>query len=243
MPEGPTIIIAREEMQQLVGKEITAASGTAKIDHDRLIGKRIMELKSWGKHFLMCFDGFTIKVHFLMFGTWYINSSKDRVPKLTLQFGHEELNLYACAVKLLEEPLDELYDWSADIMGDKWDAGKAARQLKKMPDTLVTDALLDQTIFSGLGNIIKNEVLYRIKVHPESKVGSLPPKKVKEMITEVRAYSFEFLQWRKEGTLRKHWLANKQKTCSRDGRPFTKAHLGETNRRTFFCELCQIKYG
>ena len=36
------------------------------------------------------------------------------------------------------------------------------------------DALLDQDVFAGAGNIIKNEVLHRIRVHPESPVGRLP---------------------------------------------------------------------
>ncbi|MER3465444.1 MAG: endonuclease, partial [Chitinophagaceae bacterium] len=39
---------------------------------------------------------------------------------------------------------------------------------------MVNDALLDQEIFSGVGNIIKNEVLYRIEVHPLSTIGALP---------------------------------------------------------------------
>ncbi|HRO68823.1 MAG TPA: hypothetical protein PK951_00545 [Chitinophagaceae bacterium] len=44
---------------------------------------------------------------------------------------------------------------------------------------MVCDALLDQEIFSGVGNIIKNEVLYRIRVHPESLIGDIPLKKDK----------------------------------------------------------------
>jgi len=48
------------------------------------------------------------------------------------------------------------------------------RRLRARPDLLACDALLDQDIFSGVGNIIKNEVLHRIRVHPESTVGALP---------------------------------------------------------------------
>ena len=107
---------------------------------------------------------------------------------------------------------------------------------------LVTDALLDQTIFAGVGNIIKNEVLYRIKVHPKSPVGALPTAKLTEMIKEARNYSFDFLQWKREYTLRKHWLAHTKKTCSRDGDKIIKEYLGKTQRRTFFCNTCQVQY-
>jgi len=79
----------------------------------------------------------------------------------------------------------------ADVMNDKWDPRKARIKLKELPDMLVCDALLNQEIFAGVGNIIKNEVLFRIRVHPESKVGALPSRKLGEMIKEARNYSFD----------------------------------------------------
>ena len=62
-----------------------------------------------------------------------------------------------------------------------WNPSKAKKKLKEIPDTLVADALLDQNIFAGVGNIIKNEVLWRIKVHPKTKLGDLPTKKLNEL--------------------------------------------------------------
>jgi endonuclease-8 len=52
-------------------------------------------------------------------------------------------------------------------MNDEWNAKNAKARLKAEPTKLICDALLEQDIFSGVGNIIKNEVLYRIRVHPE----------------------------------------------------------------------------
>ncbi|MCH5685281.1 hypothetical protein LWM68_14115 [Niabella sp. W65] len=48
-----------------------------------------------------------------------------------------------------------------------------------------------------VGKHNKNEVLYRIGVHPLSKVGDLPPRKLTELIDETRNYSFDFLNWKK----------------------------------------------
>ncbi len=56
---------------------------------------------------------------------------------------------------MIEQPLDELYDWSADVMNKSWSEKKALDKLKAMPDTLVCDAILDQHIFSGAGNIFQ----------------------------------------------------------------------------------------
>lgn len=242
MPEGPSLILFREELQRFVGQKILEVSGNSKIDQQRLVGKKIKEIKLWGKHMLWVFDGFAIRIHFLMFGTYYINSSKDAVPRLYLKFQKDELNLYSTAVKMMEEDLDEIYDWKADVLSPFWDAKAAKKKLKGMPGTMVTDALLDQDVFAGVGNIIKNEVLYRIKVHPESLVGALPPKKLTEMIKEASGYSYEFLAWKREFVLRQNWKVHRKSICERDDTKIAKEYLGKTNRRTFFCPNCQKLY-
>lgn len=242
MPEGPTIVILKELVQPFKNKVVKEVEGNSKLDIQRMKGKKIMDFKSWGKHFLICFNCFTVKIHFMLFGSYTITERKETPPRLRLIFSKGELNFYACSIKFLEKPLDEIYDWSADVMNDIWN-GKAARiKLKKIPDTLVCDALLDQNIFAGVGNIIKNEVLFRTHIHPLARVGDLPPKKLNELIKEAHNYSFEFLQWKKEYTLRKHWLAHTKKICPRCDIPFIKKHCGKTNRRSFYCENCQSTY-
>jgi endonuclease-8 len=68
---------------------------------------------------------------------------------------------------------------------------------------MICDVLLEQDIFAGVGNIIKNEVLYRVRVHPESLVGNIPPAKITSIIKEARQYSFDFLEWKRLYVLRK----------------------------------------
>jgi len=178
----------------------------------------------------------------MLFGSYRINETKDTPPRLSLQFKNGELNFYACSVKLIEAHLDDIYDWTADVMNENWNAAKAKKKLKAMPGTLACDALLDQNIFAGVGNIIKNEVLFRIHVHPKSKVGDLPPKKLTELVHEARQYSFDFLEWKKQYVLKKHWLVHTKRICPRDGSRIAKEYLGRTHRRTFFCNSCQVLY-
>jgi endonuclease VIII len=242
MPEGPSLIIAKEEMSQFIGRKVLAVSGNTKTDKERLRNKKLVDIKTWGKHLLLCFNHFTVRIHFLMFGKYLVNATRDSDPRLTLRFTNGELNLYTCSVKFIEEPLDEIYDWAADVLSDVWDPKAARKKLKAVPHMMVTDALLDQNIFAGVGNIIKNEVLYRIKVHPKTRVGDLPTKQLNALIKEARNYSFDFLEWKKEYTLRKHWLAHTKKTCARDGDKIVKEYLGTTQRRTFFCNTCQVLY-
>jgi endonuclease-8 len=242
MPEGPSIVILKEEVQPFIGKKIVRVEGNCKQDIQRLFEQEIIDFKSWGKHFLICFKEFTVKIHFMLFGSYKINEQKDRAPRLRLIFNEGEMNFYACSVKFIEGSLDEVYDWTSDVMSDLWNPKAAKEKLKALPDMLVCDALLNQNIFSGVGNIIKNEVLFRIFLHPESKIEKIPQKKINELIKEARNYSFDFLEWKKQYVLKKHWLAHAKTICPRCHIPFAKKHLGKTNRRSFFCDNCQVLY-
>jgi endonuclease-8 len=242
MPEGPSIVILREETQSFKNKKVTSVSGNSKLDIQRISGRKVIDIKSWGKHFLICFKDFTVRIHFMLFGSYRINEEKDAVPRLSLQFSNGYLNFYSCSVKFIEEPLDKIYDWTEDIMSDDWNAAAAKQKLKANKKMLACDALLDQHIFSGSGNIIKNEVLFRTRIHPLSLVSRLPAKKLNELVTETRNYAFDFLEWKKQYVLRKHWLAHTKRTCPRCNIPLIKEYLGLTHRRTFYCTNCQKLY-
>lgn len=245
MPEGPSIVILREHAGLFAGRRVLRVSGNNRVlDLQRMQGKVVGEFRSWGKHFLVCFPGFTLRVHFLLFGSYRIDERREAAPRLSLGFARgRELNFYACSLRYLEGDLDALYEWSADVMSDAWDPRAARRKLQARPDTLAADALLDQDLFAGVGNIIKNEVLYRIRVHPESRIGALPSRKLGELIKQAREYSFDFYAWKKAFVLRKHYQVHTKTTCPRDGHRLSyRAKLGRAQRRAFFCEQCQLLY-
>ncbi|HLA58727.1 MAG TPA: DNA-formamidopyrimidine glycosylase family protein [Puia sp.] len=243
MPEGPSILLVREALQSFIGKKVLSVKGNSKIEKSRLINQKITDVRSWGKHLLICFEEFTLRIHFLMFGTYLVNKRKPTPLRLSLCFKKDELNFYTCSVQYIDEPLNEVYDFSADVLNDLWSSRKASFKLRSLPEMNVSDVLLDQQIFSGVGNIIKNEVLFRIRVHPKSIVGNLPPKLKTALIREARNYSLDFLKWKRKFELKKHWLIYTKKTCPRDHAPVYKEHIGKTRRRTFYCEKCQILYG
>ncbi|QPH40786.1 DNA-formamidopyrimidine glycosylase family protein [Pedobacter endophyticus] len=243
MPEGPSIVILRDQIKALnLGKpEVLEVAGYVKtIDKEQLIGEKIKDFKSWGKHFLICFNDFTIRIHFMLFGTYLINAYKQTPLALGLTFKKDELNFYTCKVELLEGNVDELYDWRVDVMADEWDEKLAVKTLREHPDSYICDLLLDQHIFAGVGNIIKNEVLYRARIHPLSKPEKIPLKKLRELVRQCQQYSFEFLKWKKENTLSKHWEVYKQKECP-NGHKVEKKKTGKSNRQTYYCTECQIK--
>lgn len=245
MPEGPSIYLVRETLSPLFsGKKITAVTGNADIDMERMVGEKLVSIKTWGKHLLLCFSSFTVRIHFLMFGTYSLDEQirQDRAVRLRISFGKRTLYFYTSSVKILEGKPGEFYDWESDTLNKKWKDAKAKKKLKEMPGAMVCDAILDQDVFGGAGNIIKNEVLFRVKLHPETRIRHLPARKLGEMVREVKNYSFDFLKWKKAGVLKKNWLAYTKKTCPRCDLPIKKKYCGLTKRRTFFCTNCQVKY-
>ncbi len=239
MPEGPSIVILKEELKGFKNKQIIEVNGNSKIDINRLLNLKIKDLKSWGKHFLICFDGFFLRIHLLMFGTYRINERKDSTPRLSMKFKTGEINFYTCSIKLIEGEPDDLYNWDTDVMSNSWDPKKAEKKLKAQKNVMACDALLNQEIFSGVGNIIKNEVLFRIEVHPKSLIGYLPQKKLKSLVKEASNYSWEFYHWKKKFELKKHWLIYKKIECPRCHIRSTNTYMGATDRLTSFCSNCQ----
>jgi endonuclease-8 len=239
MPEGPSIVILKEESMIFLGKKVLSVSGNSKAGIDRIVGKKIRDIQSFGKQFLISFPGFYIRIHLLMFGTYRINERKETEPRLSMKFSKGEFNFYSCALKIVEgDPADD-YDWSLDTMSPSWDHDKAVRQVRSDGSRIISDVLLDQLIFAGVGNIIKVEVLFLSRIHPEARVRNIPAGILDGLIRVTRDYCFQFYHWKKRFELRKNFKIYRQKLCPRCGNKIKIKYVGLTDRRTFFCDCCQ----
>src|SRR5687767_11128315 len=77
MPEGPSLIILKESIRSFISSKIVDVKGTStKIAPADIIGKKIVDVKTWGKHLLICLPDFTIRIHLLMFGSYRIDEEK-----------------------------------------------------------------------------------------------------------------------------------------------------------------------
>ncbi|MFT3886162.1 MAG: endonuclease [Flavobacteriales bacterium] len=198
---------------------------------------------------MLQFPGFALRVHFLLFGTYEAEVDgvsvtgdylRARTPRLALTFPNGELRLYNCSVQFIEgDRVKRTYDHRIDILSRTWDPELALDQLRAHADQPIGDLLLDQTIFAGVGNIIRNEVLSLQYVHPLTPAGRLSVAKRKAVIAEARSFSLKFLRWRRVFTLRQHLLIYGRGTCPHCGGKVTRTNLGRYRRRTFFCPVCQ----
>lgn len=210
MPEGPSILLMKESLQKFAGKKVVESHGNAKFDKEILEKKVLKEIRTFGKQTYLVFGDISVRIHLLMFGSYSIDeqTKPDKGLRLALIFKQGALYFYNCSVKLVDSEFLAKIDWEADVLSDQWNPEKAKQKLLAHPNMMVCDALMNQDIFSGVGNIIKNEVLFRIAVQPESLLGNLPPEKLDELIREAKNYSFDFLNWKRDFVLKKHWIVH-----------------------------------
>jgi endonuclease-8 len=230
MPEGPSLVILREQAQVFEGKRILRVEGNAKFDHGRLKNRTVQAVRTWGKHFLLELPDVSAAhppadVRQLLHRHPQARQAAAHRARLRQGPRAQFLQLRGPAGRGAAGPAVRL-DRRRDV--GAWDPELARQRLLTAPGALACDALLEQSVFSGVGNIIKNEVLFRIRVHPLSRLGALPDAKLRELVAEARNYSFDFLEWKKAFVLRKHWLAHTKRTCPRCDIPFRKGHLGVT---------------
>jgi endonuclease-8 len=240
--EGPSIVIATEELAKFFGKLVLRASGSSQqIPVQELTGRKFIRAKSWGKHLIMIFDNISFRIHFLMWGSYRINSpAAQKKPRLHLKFKNGDAYFYACSIRMLDGPLSKHYDWSSDTMSKSWNPQKALSKILQLSDrTMVCDVLLDQEIFAGSGNIFKNEVLFLLGLHPETRLRNLSITKKKELVKAVRRYAIYFYKWKKLFQLRKHWKIFRKKICPHCGRAVVRRLTGRTERLSHYCPGCQ----
>ena len=243
--EGPPLKVIAETLSFVVGSTVISASGSAKIDKMALEGKCIKRVFSIGKNLLFQFPESTVRVHFVMFGSYTVNNPKKNTkPSLSLKTQSSIIEFYRCSVKLIRnEELDTLFDEEVDIISEKWKAKKVLELTMKQPDELICDVLLDQSVFAGVGNIIKNEALFSTRVHPLSKIGKIPKEKIVEIINETRNFSKLFYETRKKGHELKSYLQIYQKQkCPGSGEKVTRMVTGKRKRSSHFCPELQFQY-
>lgn len=245
MPEGPSMAYLRERCKPFVNQTITHAHGYAKIPINQYSGKKITGFKTHGKEFFILVDGApTIRIHLMLFGNYLINDRKEgKNPTLSFEMQKGELNFYVSNIKTIDGDIDDYADPSIDVMNKKWDEKAAFEKVKDKPDALIADVLLDQAIFAGVGNKIKDEVLWQVKVQPESTVNKIPDRKLKEIIKSNPPFADMYFKWKHEPDMENpHLEIHYREQCPRDDTRIKPHKIGKAKRTAYFCPKCQKLY-
>jgi len=241
--EGPSLVILRQELEQFRRQKVLKVSGNTKQPKESLRGRTLDGIDTWGKQLFLAFASsgrgtapIVTKTHFLMFGSYRINDPRlERVPRLELTFKNGIVYFYACAIKFgADEDLQAL-DRRVDLMSPEWEEDHVIHLMRRRKNAALCDLLLDQTVFAGSGNIVKNEVLFNIRRHPLTKLAHVSSKDWPKVARAVREYCWNFYEWKKKFELRKHWQVYRQSRCPLCDTKLVRENVGVFQRRTFYC--------
>lgn len=243
MPEGPTIKYFSRRLKRYIGKTVTEASGYGEMDKTAIVNLPLKDVETFGKNLIFVFKDFFVTAHFGLFGSMVVNDRKKVNASFALHFSDSEINFYVTKTKLYTGKPTDHFNFKTDILKPEFDADFVLNELKeKYADQMIGDVLMDQNIFTGVGNIIRVETLYHAKIHPESIVKDIPEKKLIFLLKMVVDYSEEFLNLMKTGNVKEAALVYGKKICPKDKRELLIAEMGKVKRKTYVCEKCQKLY-
>jgi len=223
---------------QFKGKKVIKAGGYGKMKTSWLKDEKLTDIKTWGKHLLLVFKSADVKVHLGLFGDVLINERRKTNPSFFLKFPNGEMNGYIVHATRLEKRIKELYDWRTDILSDFFDKKHVRSLISSKPERTIDDVLMDQDIFSGVGNKIRNEALYRAGIHPLSKAGKIPSAKITKLMNEVVKYAKKFYNnLERKGTNEDFDIY--QREFTEDGSEVTMKVLSKTKRKIYFSDRHQ----
>jgi endonuclease-8 len=168
MPEGDTVWHTAETLRQaLAGRTLTRCDvRVPRFATADLTGQVVDEVYSRGKHLFIRVGPASIHSHLKMDGSWRVTSRAVRIDhriRIILEAG----DIRAVGIDLgVLEILDRAHDGDVvahlgpDLLGADWDARVAAANLAARPDRPIAEALLDQRVLAGIGNVYCNELCF-----------------------------------------------------------------------------------
>jgi endonuclease-8 len=102
MPEGPSILLLKDQLQPFIGKVVKKAGGYGPMPAAWIKGKKLGNIETWGKHLLLIFTNGVVKIHLGLFGDILINERKKVNRSFYLEFAKGEINGYVVTASKLK---------------------------------------------------------------------------------------------------------------------------------------------
>ncbi|MGH2976378.1 MAG: Fpg/Nei family DNA glycosylase [Solirubrobacterales bacterium] len=251
MAEGDTILRASRRIEAAIGgQQVKARAPSARgraTRIERLDGRTLERAEAHGKHLLLHFGELVLHSHLGMSGSWHVYRRAEPWRKPTMaawaalstsqaeavQFGGPTLRLLR-AEALARDPV--LARLGPDVLAPGFDAERIARSLRSAPDRGLGDALLDQHLVAGIGNIFKSEACFAARLDPWQQVAGLPEKQLRLVAQAAHDLMQAAVD---EGRDERAVYKRAGRPCSRCGTPIRSRGQGDANRTTYWCPACQ----
>ena len=169
MPEGDTVYRTAAKLREaLAGRSLSRCDvRVPKFATVDLTGCVVDEVLSRGKHLFIRVADASIHSHLKMDGAWLVGGQIRRVPAHKIRILLETSDSRAAGIDLgVLEILQRDHDMEAvahlgpDLLGDDWEPAVARANLIAVSDRPLAEALLDQRVMAGVGNVYANELCF-----------------------------------------------------------------------------------
>lgn len=218
---------------------------------ERLGGRTVTAVETHGKNLFIVFDnGLLLHSHLRMTGIWDVRPVGGRWRRspsrawLVLRAGAHEvveydgpvLELMTAARRRFDQRLTAL---GPDVLADRFDAQRFLRRLRASDQQRpFGEALLDQRMLAGVGNIWKAEGCWEARIDPWRPVGSLSDEQAVGLVEQLRP---RMLLSGTQGhrAVRARIYGHAGQPCPRCGAAISARGQGDQNRTTYWCPGCQ----
>jgi endonuclease VIII len=242
MPEGDSLHGAARRLQVLVGERVaveTPHPQAAERLGERLDGRRLLAVEAVGKNLLLSFEGgLVLRSHLRMRGRWQVRqrgSPRRGRPWLVIQSrSHEALLWNGPVLELSQGATRRL---GPDILAQPPDLERMVANLRREhPDRELGDALLDQRLVAGIGNLWKAESLWHARLSPWVRLRDATDDELLEVLREAARLMRGSIEAR-VADRRVHRRAGRP--CPRCGIRIRSRGQGDDNRIAYWCPRCQ----
>ena len=259
MPEGDTVWLAAHRMHEAFAGQVLTRTDfrVPQLATTDLAGRSVTEVVARGKHMLTRLTGdLTLHTHFLMDGTWRLFSpgapwggGPDWQVRVVLHSERTVAVGYRMPVIELLRTADEasvVGHLGPDTLGEDWDESVATDNLVADPDRTVGEALLDQRVLAGVGNLYKAETCFLRGLSPWTPVGAVAdPGALVRLAQRLLRANRDRVEQATTGDTRRgreHWVFERAgQPCRRCGTRVRSAMQGLApwERISYWCPSCQ----
>ena len=258
MPEGDTIMRAAKRIRPVLEGTVPDEILTPQARHardrwpERLRGRAVTRVDTHGKHLFLRFEGdLVLHSHLRMTGAWAVHphgARWRRAPRrawLVIRArGHEVVEFDGPVLELMTEGRtrfdQRLAALGPDVLAEDFDARRFLARLRADDPTRgIGDALLDQRIVAGLGNIWKAEGCWSAGLDPWRRVRDVTDAEALAVVDAVRPRMLAAVDAPSRHATDRHVYDRAGRPCPRCGSAIAARGQGDEARTTFWCPGCQ----